>query len=324
MKRIVIGIDLGGTIVRAGAFDHQGNMLSVREIPIEAARGPEFGLGKIRGLTEQVWAESASSPKGEADSLVGIGIGSTGPADPIRGRIHNPFTLPTWDNVPIVEWMQKAFGVPVTLENDADVAALGEYWQGAGQFVKKLFAVTAGTGIGTALIENGQIYRGMDGVHPEAGHMILDPNGPLCYCGAHGCWESFCAGPSIVRDVLSRDLSQSSLLPMANGDREKIDARMIAGAARSGDQIAMQAMEKAARYFGLGIVNIIINFVPEMIVLSGGLMKSSDLFLPAMQEAIEAHSIMIPAKQVRILPARLGYHAGLYGAAYTIWSTENE
>jgi len=318
MKRIVIGIDLGGTIVRAGAFDEQGHMLSAREIPIEAPRGPELGLRKIQKLIEQVQAESGT------DSLVGIGIGSTGPVDPIRGRIHNPFTLPTWDDVPIVEWVQKAFNVSVTLENDADVAALGEYWQGAGQSVKKLFAVTAGTGIGTALIEEGQIYRGMDGLHPEAGHTILDPNGPLCYCGAHGCWESLCAGPSIVRDVLKRDLSDSSLLQMAGGDHEKIDACMIADAARNGDPVARQTMEKAARDFGLGIVNIIINFVPEMIVLSGGLMRSSDLFLPAMQEAIEAHSILIPAKQVRILPAQLGYHAGLYGAAYTIWSTENE
>jgi glucokinase len=242
----------------------------------------------------------------------------------MRGRIHNPFTLPTWDDVPIVEWVQKTFNVPVTLENDADVAALGEYWKGAGQSIKKLFAVTVGTGVGTALIEEGRIYRGMDGFHPEAGHMILDPNGPLCYCGAHGCWESLCAGPSIVRDVLNTDLSHSSLLEMANGNHEKIDAHMIADAARGGDTVAQEAMKKAARYFGLGIVNVITAFMPEMIVLSGGLMKSSDLFLPVMQEAIEAHSIMIPAKQVRILPAQLGYHAGLYGAAYTIWSMENE
>jgi glucokinase len=318
MNKVVIGIDLGGTIVRAGAFDAGGNMLSVREIPIEAARGPELGLRKIQRLIEQVWMECG------AESLVGIGIGATGPVDPINGLIHNPFTLPTWDNVPIVEWMGKAFSIPVILENDADVAALGEYWQGAGQSTKKLFAVTVGTGVGTALIEAGQIYRGMDGLHPEAGHILLDPSGPLCYCGAHGCWESFCAGPSIVRDVLRMDLSHSSLLQMAGGDRENIDARLIANAARDGDLVAQQAMEKAARYFGLGIINVIIVFLPEMIVLSGGLMKSSDLFLPVMQEAIDAHSVMIPAKQVRILPAQLGYHAGLYGAAYTIWSMENE
>jgi glucokinase len=318
MKQVVVGVDLGGTIVRAGGFDPEGKMLCVREVPIEAERGPEPGLKKIQSLIEQVRAES------DADDLIGIGIGSTGPVDPIHGTINNPFTLPAWDNVPIIDRMQKAFHVQVTLENDADVAALGEYWCGAGRSVRKLYAVTAGTGVGTALIEDGVIYRGLNGVHPEAGHMILDPNGPRCYCGAHGCWESFCAGPSIVRDVLSMDLSNSSLMKLADGDRDKIDAFMVFNAARAGDLASRQAINKAIRYFALGILNIIINFVPEMIVLSGGLMKSSDLFLPAIQEAMAAHSIMIPANQVRILPAQLGYHAGLYGAAYTIWSKQNE
>src|SRR5215212_6266468 len=144
MEKVIVGIDLGGTIVRAGAFDSQGKLRVVRETPIEAARGPEFGLSKIQGLVEQVLAESGTA------SLVGIGIGSTGPLDPVRGLINNPFTLPTWENVPILEWMQESFDVPVTLENDADTAALGEYWQGAGQTAKRLYAVTVGTGIGTA------------------------------------------------------------------------------------------------------------------------------------------------------------------------------
>lgn len=317
MNKVVVGIDLGGTIVRAGAFSADGDLLAAREIPIEAARGPEYGLRKIQSLIEQVLAESEAGPP------VGIGIGATGPVDRRRGTIHNPFTLPTWDTVPIVERMQNLFHVPVILENDADVAALGEYWRGAGQSVEKLYAVTVGTGIGTALVEAGRIYRGLDGLHPEGGHMLLDPNGPPCYCGAHGCWESFCAGPSIVRDVLGRDLSGSKLLQMAGGKREKIEARMIIESARAGDLPARQAMDKAARYFALGIINVIINFLPEMIVLSGGLMKSVDIFIPAIHQAIAAHSTMVPARQVKILPAQLGYHAGLYGAAYAIWSNEN-
>lgn len=317
MTRAAIGVDLGGTIVRAGALDADGHLLAVREIPIEAARGAETGLRSIQALIDLVLAESG------ADSLAGIGIGSTGPVDPIRGTIHNPYTLPTWENVPITGWMQAAFHVPVTLENDADVAALGEYWRGAGRSVQRLFAVTVGTGVGTALVQDGQIYRGLHGLHPETGHLLLDPSGPPCYCGAHGCWESFCAGPSIVRDVLERDLSTSSLPHMAGGDLGRIDARMVAEAARAGDPAALHAITKAARYFGLGIVNVIIAFLPEMIVLSGGLMKSSDLFLPAAQQAIQAHSVMVPAAEVRLLPAQLGYHAGIYGAAYTIWSREN-
>lgn len=317
MLHTAIGVDLGGTIVRAGAVDAGGRLLSLREVPIQAERGPETGLRTIQDLIGQVYAGSG------AGSLEGIGIGCTGPLDSLRGTIHNPYTLPTWENVPITDWMQAAFHVPVTLENDADVAALGEYWCGAGRSVKRLFAVTLGTGVGTALIQDGQIYRGIHGLHPETGHMLLDPSGPACYCGAHGCWESFCSGPSIVRDVLGSDLSNSSLLRMAGGDPERVDARMVAEAARAGDPVSCRAIEKAARYFGLGIANVIIAFLPEMIVLSGGLMKSADLFIPAAQQAIQAHSVMVPARDVRLLPAQLGYHAGLYGAAYTIWSRKN-
>lgn len=314
MDKVVIGIDLGGTIVRAGAFDAQGNVLAVKETPIEAARGPELGLRKMQGLVEQVRAESG------AESLAGIGIGATGPVDPIRGIINNPFTLPTWENVPVIAWMEEAFSIPVTLENDADVAALGEYWQGAGQNIQRLYAVTVGTGVGTALILDGEIYRGLDGSHPEGGHMLLDPSGPLCYCKMRGCWESLCAGPAIEQSAREADLNGSRLLDMAGGEQQKIEARMVFEAARLGDPAALSMLETFTRYFIQGILNVCILFVPDVIVLSGGVMRSADLFLPRVEAALQAYTEMVPAHRVGILPAKLGYYAGLYGAAYTIWS----
>jgi len=314
MDRVVIGIDLGGTIVRAGAFDAQGNMLAARETPIEAARGPEFGLRKMQGLVEQVRAESG------ADSLAGIGIGSTGPVDPIRGIINNPFTLPTWENVQVIAWMENAFSVPVTLENDADVAALGEYWQGAGQGIQRLYAVTIGTGVGTALILDGKIYRGLDGAHPEGGHMVLDPRGPLCYCKMRGCWESLCAGPAIERRALEADLTGSRMLEMVDGKREHLKAHMVFDAARLGDFPALSIVDTFTKYLIQGILNVCILFVPHLIVLSGGVMRSADLFLPRLESNLQAYTEMVPAHRVRILPAKIGYYAGLYGAAYTIWS----
>jgi glucokinase len=314
MDRVVVGVDLGGTIVRAGVFDAQGKMLAVRETPIEAARGPESGLRKMQGLIEQVRAESG------AKTLAGIGIGSTGPVDPLRGIINNPFTLPTWENVQVFEWMERAFDVPVTLENDADVAALGEYWQGAGRGVQRLYAVTLGTGIGTALILDGEIYRGLDGAHPEGGHMVLDPSGPLCYCKMRGCWESLCAGPAIERRAREADLTDSHLLEMVSGEREKIEARMVFEAARSGDSAALAIVDIFTQYLIQGILNVCILFVPEVIVLSGGIMRSADLYLPRLEEALQGYTEMVPAHRVKILPAKLGYYAGLYGAAYTVWS----
>lgn len=313
MDKVIIGIDLGGTIVRAGAFDSERRLLVVHETPIEAPRGPEFGLRKIQGLIEQVLAESGTK------SLSGIGIGSTGPLDPIQGIINNPFTLPTWENVAIVEWMRKSFNVPVTLENDADAAALGEYWQGAGREAQRLYAVTVGTGIGTALIIDGQIYRGLEGSHPEGGHMVLDPSGPLCYCKRHGCWESLCAGPAIERQARKTDLTGSRLLEMAEGNCEKISARMVFEAARMGDVAALSIVEKVSEYFALAILNIAILFAPDMIVLSGGVMRSIDFFMPRIQQTMQDYREMVPAHRIQIVPAKLGYYAGLYGSAYTIF-----
>lgn len=313
MDNVIVGIDLGGTIVRAGAFDSQGKMLVVRETPIEAARGPELGLRKIQGLIEAVLEES------EPKHLLGIGVGSTGPIDRVHGTINNPFTLPTWENVPIIQWLEDAFHVPVTLENDADVAALGEYWQGAGRNARRLYAVTVGTGIGTSFILDGEIFRGLDGAHPEGGHMLLDPTGPLCYCEARGCWESLCAGPAIERQAREADLTGSQLLQFSNGNLEKIDGRMIFDAARNGDAIALKIVERVSHYFSQGILNIATLFAPEVIVLSGGVMRSIDFFLPHLQQTLRTCSKMVPADRIQVLPAQLGYYAGLYGSAYTIF-----
>jgi glucokinase len=313
MDKVIVGIDLGGTTVRAGAFDSDGRLLVVRETLIEAPRGPEFGLRKIQGLVEQVLEESGSK------SSIGIGIGATGPIDTMNGIIDNPFTLPTWENVPVVEWMKKSFNVPVTLENDADSAALGEYWQGAGRDAERLYAVTVGTGIGTALVVNGQVYRGLEGSHPEGGHMILDPSGPLCYCKQHGCWESLCAGPAIERQAREANLAGSQLLEMSGGDRQKIDARLVFDAARAGDSVALGIIERVSKYFTQGVLNIAILFTPDAIVLGGGVMRNIDFFLPDLRQTMQTYRELVPAHRIRITPAQLGEYAGLYGSAYTIF-----
>lgn len=293
---IAIGIDLGGTLVRVGAFDLEGQLIGQNEASI-ASTPPESGIRLIECLI-QATADSVN-----ASSLLGIGIGATGPVDAVHGIINNPYTLEGWSNVPIVERLNKTFNVRVRLENDADAAALGEYWQGAGRNAKRLYAVTVGTGVGTSLIVDGEIYRGVDGSHPEGGHQLIDPNGPECYCGHRGCWESLISGSAIssqARDTLN------------------MDAGSIAEAARAGNPAALAIMQKAARDFSLGIVNIISLFVPDVLVLSGGVMKSADLFLPTLEQTLKTPNPMVPFDRVHILPAQLGYYAGLYGGAYMI------
>jgi len=328
MTSILVGIDLGGTSVRLGAFDPSGDLIAVRQTEILALEGPQAGLERIASQLVALLAEIRLIFP--SFRLRGIGVGSTGPTDPWRGRLLNPSTMPGWLDVPIVDFLQDRFAAPACLENDADAAALGEYWQGAarsldhsGPPISRLFAVTVGTGIGTAFVLDGQVYRGADGFHPEGGHMVIDPAGPACYCGMSGCWESLCSGTAIGqagRLALNEGSPTPNgvLLRLVDGEIERVDARMVAEAARHGDPLALQVMDRATEAFAQAIFNILMLFYPEMIVLSGGVMRSIDLFMPAIQRMLESADRFIPARRVQILPAQLGYYAGIYGAAYAI------
>ena len=316
----VIGIDLGGTNVRVagvlpkgGSGVNRARILASMDRPIEAAQGPQAGLEKIASLIEGVKAAVSGRP------LAGIGIGSTGPINRERGAIQNPYTLPGWEDVDIVQALAGRFDVPVTLENDADAAALGESWVGAGQGMDRMAAVTVGTGIGVAFILNGQIYRGMDGIHGEAGHQVLDPHGPLCYCGAHGCWESLASGPAIALFAQERARQGSTqMIALAGGDLERITAVTVERAARMGDEAALAVLDQTAVYLGLGLVNLILFYLPEGIIFSGGVMRAFDLLEPGIRAVIARHNSMVPADRVKILLSSLGHQAGVFGAARAI------
>ncbi len=245
--------------------------------------------------------------------------------DPIAGTIQNPYTLPSWQFVPFTTPLAEHFGVPAVLENDADVAALGEYWQGAGLGVSRLCAVTVGTGIGAAFILDGRIYRGLNGAHPEVGHHVVDPAGPECYCGSHGCWESLASGDAL--SVYSRQQAEANpawLAVLGVETPEQVNGALVAQAARRGDPLALEIMAREAKYLALGMLNVISFFVPEVIVLSGGVIHSYDLLEPAIRQTMQRCSLMVPANQVQIVPAKLGYYAGVTGAAYTLISAVSE
>jgi glucokinase len=308
-RGILIGIDLGGTNVRAGALTGDGRLLHWKDAPIEAARGPAAGLQTITRLVDEVIAQ-AGQP------VLALGVGSTGPLDRQRGCIQNPYTLPGWEDVDIVTPLRERFGVPVALENDADAAALGEAWAGSGRGVKRMVMLTIGTGVGYALILDGEIYRGLVGEHPEGGHIPIDPSGPECYCGARGCLESLVSGPAIVRLALESDLaSESEFLRTSLVTSNRIDAAMIFAGARQGDSHCQQLVDRIAEYIALGLVSIMMLILPDVIVLTGGVLKSFDLLEERMRASLARHDVIIPARQVKIQLAKLGQQAGLFGAA---------
>jgi glucokinase len=307
--KAIIGIDLGGTNVRAGVVTTNGQLLTDRDTPINAIEGPEIGLQRIIQLIENVRTEANIE-------IEAVGIGCTGPLDRIAGTINNPYTLPTWENVNINQSLQDHFSVPICLENDADAAALGESWMGAGRGLSRVLMVTVGTGVGTGFILDGKIYRGMAGVHPEGGHIPIDPAGPLCYCGAKGCLESLASGSGIAAFAQSRVLGTSSILmTKTSHNPEKITAEMVMDAAQAGDALAAEIVQQSATHLALGLINLLHLYLPDCVVFSGGVMHSFSLYKPRLEEMIKSHSIMSPLDKIPLLLAQLGQKAGIYGAA---------
>jgi glucokinase len=305
----VIGVDIGGTGMSAALVDAaQARVLNRETIPTEAARGPEDGLRRLGDLIERV--AGAALPQ-----VRGIGIGCTGPVDCETGRIHNPYTLPTWDDVPLTDYLESRFRLPTALVNDAHAAALGEYWAGAGRGTQHMLYLTISTGIGGGFILNGKLYRGVGLLSSEVGHMALDPAGPACYCGATGCLEMLAAGPAIAAQAAAQAPDASLILRLAGGDRAAITARLVAQAADAGDSLAHDLLARAGYWVGVGIANLLNLLTPEVIVLGGGVMNAHAHLLPSILETVQARAALVPFERIRITRAQRGADAGVVGAA---------
>jgi glucokinase len=301
----VIGaIDIGGTKIAAGVVDANGRVLARRECPTDAARGYKDALARICSMLRATVEESGQP-------IDGIGIGSTGPVDPFTGVIGKLDFLPGWEGSPLVDDLAQEFHLAAAMENDADAAALGEAGWGAGRNKSRLIYVTVGTGIGVGIIIDGRLYRGADGAHPEIGHHVIDPSGPPCSCGAHGCWESLATGPAMERWL-------SSNAPPDYPHRENLTAKRICELARQGDPVACRAVEREAIYLGVGVANLVTLLVPNAIVLGGSVMRSADLFLDTIGSTIRRHCGYVPFEKTAIELASLGPEANFIGAA-RVW-----
>jgi len=295
----------------AAVLDTQSATVHSREsIRTEAARGPEDGFRRLAALIERVCAQAGVAPR----ELLGIGVGCTGPLDVERGRVQNPYTLPTWDDAPLMDFLHARFGLPGALLNDAQSAALGEFWNGAGRGVENLIYITVGTGIGGGIILGGKLYRGIDGLSAEVGHQVIDLDGPPCYCGARGCLEALAAAPAIKRAARERATPDGRMLALAKGDPERLSPRLVYLAARQGDEAARAILHQTGHYLGVGIANLLNVLAPDVVVLGGGVMQGWDVIAPPMLETVHARGTMIPFDKIRIVPASLKLNAGVTGA----------
>ncbi len=310
--KFAIGVDLGGTNLRASAVAVDGEVLEDFQIPTESQTGPEQIVDRIvEGIVEVAEGHSG-------DELIGVGIGVPGLIRLETGVIAKAPNLPGWEEFPLQSTLESRLKLPVLLENDANAAALGEVWLGAGSDVDDLVLLTLGTGIGGGIISDGKVLHGYLGMAGEVGHITVDPHSPrVCGCGNNGCIETESAAGAIVQ--MATEAARSGASPALAAVLEKkgkLNPLLCARAAEAGDRAAREVFEHMGWGLGIGIAGLINTFNFPLYLLAGGILASWDLFAPAMMAEIERRSITYRSSQTRIEKARLGNKAGIYGAAY--------
>jgi len=314
-----VGIDVGGTNIKAGVVDDEGQSLSHVNVPTEAERGPQIGLDNIARA-----AEIAISRSGlKRGALRGVGLATPGTMDIPAGYLVDPPNLPGWINFPIRDLLAKKLQLPTVLQNDANAAAYGEFWAGRAKEARSLVFWTLGTGIGCGIIIDHIIIEGSHSHGAECGHIIIEmTNGRLCGTGQYGTLEAYASARAIVArcdEALAAGRESSVSARMAAG--EKLTPLMIAQAAEGGDRLCNDLVLETARYMGVGTVTLMHTIDPEMVLFGGAMTfgrTDTELgrrFLQEIRAEVKRRAFPIPAAKTIIEYASLGGDAGYIGAA---------
>ncbi|MEE8170559.1 MAG: ROK family protein, partial [Phycisphaerae bacterium] len=275
-QSIAIGIDLGGTRIKAGVLRADGRILLRRTIPTEAGNGPDHVINRMVELARSM----ATDPKLGNGVLAGIGLGSPGTLSQRNGLIIAPPNLPRWSNVPIVQRIRDATGMRTLLENDGNAAAWGEFTAGAGKGAGDLVMMTFGTGIGGGIIVNGAIHRGHFENGAELGHMIIRPGGELCRCGQRGCFEAYASAAHIVRRVREAiDAGEASSCAELLQQRKTLETPDVIAAAQAGDALAARIWDEACQSIAIACINMQHVIDPQLIILAGGMAAAGEPLL---------------------------------------------
>jgi glucokinase len=310
-------VDLGGTTVNVGVVPFDGGpVLGMRSVPTEADKGPKFVVDRIVNLIRDAMRDAQKEAGIAEDAFVGIGLGSPGPLDRRTGTVIDTPNL-GWRNFPLRDLISNAVGLEAELDNDANAATLGEWWQGAGQGVSTLVGVTLGTGIGGGIVLDGKVFHGISDVAGEVGHMTIDSTGRRCKCGNYGCLEAYASGPAIAaRAVEGLQSGEPSLLPsMVRGELARITAETVYEAIVAGDDYAKEVMRDTAKFLGTGIANLINILNPGMVVISGGVTRAGDRLLEPLKAEVRRRAFSHASENCQIVTSSLGSMVGVIGAA---------
>ncbi len=306
----VIGIDLGGTYIKAGIVQQEGKIIKKISLPTNAGLGTDAILKQIQlaiaGLLEYT-----------SLNITGIGIGMPGIVEPSGGMVKNPPNLPGWKEVPVGSILQSKFKLPVFVENDANAAAIGELIFGSGKNLKNFIFVTLGTGVGGGIIVNGKLFRGSLGGAGEIGHITIDYNGPKCNCGSRGCIEAYLGNSYLVKRIKRKLKSNASSLinKLASENNNKLTPYIINLAARGGDKLAIDFIAESGRLLGFALSSVVNLFDIHNIIIGGGVAGFGKFLTQPLQSAIKERVLTPSKKKISVRLAKLKNNAGIQGAS---------
>jgi len=311
---LFVGLDVGGSSMKAGVVDDAGKALCSVSLPTEPHRGQEFGLERMCESIRQ--AVAAGNLK--MSDIAAIGVATPGTMDIPAGIILDPPNLKPWRNVPVRDYVQKKFKLPTAFQNDANAAAFGEFWSGAGRDVHSLVLFTLGTGVGCGIMIGDMVLEGEHSHGAEVGHMKIEMTKPRqCGCGRWGCLEAYASATAVVKraqDALGKRGAKSPLKAMSNKEGG-LTARDIFDAAVAGDALADQIVEDTAYYLAVGTMNMMHTIDPDMVVFAGGMIAAGEDFLQRIRKHVRQLAFPVPAAKTQIVYAQLGSDAGFIGAA---------
>ena len=320
INEFIIGLDLGGTKISAGALSKDGlHAHGMRKIDTQAELGAEGVVDRIVGLIEGVILDTINETGATRKDFLGIGIGAPGPLDRDRGIVVVAPNL-GWRDFPLRDRIMSRLKLPSTLDNDANCATVGEWWLGAARGGRNVVGITIGTGIGGGIIIDGVLFHGSSDVAGEIGHTTIDVNGRLCKCGNYGCLEAYASGPAIAtraREALIREDTASLLPSLVDGQLERITAETVYTAAKKGDGLANEIVRDTARYLGAGIATLLNVINPDVVVVAGGVTAAGDTLFVPLRTEVRRRAFNAAVKAARIVPGELPGTAGVVGAVAT-------
>ena len=309
---VAIGIDLGGTNLKAAAVDRAGRVLAQATVRLATEDGPDAVIARMARLAEELLVEASV----DRSALVGVGVGAPGPLSHRDGLIIKAANLPGWVNVALRDRLAERVRLPVTLDNDGNAAAFGEFWVGAGKGRDDLVMLTLGTGVGGGVILNRQVLHGHFDNAAELGHMIVAPDGLPCSCGQRGCLEQYSSATAVARRTADAIKSgASSSIAQALGGGKSIDAEQVARCAREGDETCSRVWDEACRYLAIACVNIQHAYNPARVVLGGGMSEAGAFLLDRVRQHLEKQKWSLHDDLPAVSLTRLGKNAGVIGAA---------